>query len=210
MVLNQKPEVKGPANVNLQIKSTSAGIAVAAVDGYDYVLKTRTDCRIHAPDFFIHAFDLLATFPMSKDFHGKQRERLVSVAEGSKYALFMIPDKNMFGNILDMKRYWSPELDLRPNKFSTENILTMAEYGVVESYFAKKYIKTLGLPYECSLDYYWWVLASHFTVIDHCSADIYWCKYNRYREFKNMHYFGPSSYDSLGFKDWLRIYQGSF
>jgi hypothetical protein len=206
IILSEKPHYQGIANINLHIISTSAGIKYAQEKKYDYILKTRTDCRIHAPDFFIHAFDLLGCYPLTAEIKNIQKDRLVSIGEGSKYALFQIPDKNMFGHISDMLKYWSPPLDSRET-VPDNNLKFAAKFGVAESYFFKKYFSDMGLTIDYTLNWYWKIVADHFVVMDWHSADIYWCKYNRYREFKTTHYFGPSSFDSFGFKDWLRVYR---
>jgi len=206
ILLNEKPAFSGLSNVNLQITSTKAGLQHAFEEKYQYVLKTRTDCRIYAPDFFIHAFDLLESYPLEKEISVIQKERLLSISEGNKYALYVVPDKNMFGNVEDMVKYWSPPLDLRGTA-PPSNLKSMAEHGIAESYFIKNYLTSLNLNFAYTLTCYWQIMSKHFIVMDWHSADIYWCKYNRYREFKGTHYFGPSSFDSFGFKDWLRVYR---
>jgi hypothetical protein len=208
IIKNKKPNYFGISNINLQIISTSAGVKYAYDNKYDYVLKTRTDCRIHAPDFFIHAFDLLGSYPLKEDIKLKQKERLLSISEGNKYALFAAPDKNMFGRTADMLNYWTPPLDLR-KECPGLNLKSTAEFGIAESYFFKKYFEKIGLNIDYSLKWYWKKLAEHFIVMDWHSADIYWCKYNRFRELKATHYYGPTSFDSFGFKDWLRVYRNN-
>jgi len=209
IILSEKPTQFGRANVNLQIISTKNGIQYACENKYEYILKTRTDYRIHAPDFFVHAIDLLESYPLSSEVIGIQKKRLLSISEGNKYALYVVPDKSMFGHISDMVKYWNPPIDLRFDE-PEESLKSMAKYGVAESYFLKHYLNALKIMYQYDLKCYWNIMANHFIVMDWHSADVYWCKYNRYREYKGNHYFGPTSFDTFGFKDWLRVYRNEF
>ena len=210
VVLCEKPPFPGLQNINFQIASTSSGIFRAEEIGSTFVVKTRSDIRIYSPDFFLHALDLMAAFPLSAPVCEGQDGRLVSVGEGGKYAFMVIPDRIMFGFLSDMKSYWRVPFDDRDAPSSFGSLLEMAQFGVSESYLAKIFCARKGIPFEASLDFYWGILRDYFVFMDQSSADVYWCKHNRAREFRNLHYFGPSSFDSFGFKEWLRVYRGIF
>jgi hypothetical protein len=210
LVLSKKPEFPGLQNINLQIASSSAGIFRAEQLGCQYVVKTRSDIRIHAPDFFLHSLDLMSTFPLAERASAGQLARLVSVGEGGKFAFMVVPDRIMFGTVVDMKSYWCPPLDMREAPSSFNSLAEMADFGVSESYLSKAFCNSKDISLEFSLDFYWGILRDYFVFMDQTSADIYWCKHNRAREFRNIHYFGPSSFDSFGFKEWLRVYRGDF
>lgn len=208
--LNNKPDYSGISNVNYQIASTSSGIEIAKSCGAQFVLKTRTDIRLNAPDFFLYCLNLLSSFPLSTSAQLKLNCRLLSISEGNKYALCMTPDKNMFGHIDDMLIYWRIPFDYRNLERDFNNQLEMAEFGIAESYFFNNFIKNHKINFEYTLSSYWSIIRDYFMVADASDADLYWCKYNRAREFKNRHYFGTSSFDSFSFKDWLRLYVGTF
>jgi hypothetical protein len=210
MVLLKKPDFAGLQNINLQIVSSAAGIIRAEQLACQYVVKTRSDIRIHAPDFFLHALDLISCFPLCDEASSLQSSRLVSVGEGGKYAFMLVPDRIMFGTVVDMKSYWCPPLDFREVSPVFNSLVDVAEFGISESYLSKSFCYSKGIALEFSLSFYWGILRDFFVFMDQTSADIYWCKHNRAREFRNLHYFGPSSFDSFGFKEWLRLYHGVF
>jgi hypothetical protein len=210
LVLSKKPDFFGLQNINLQIVSSAAGIFCAEQLGCRFVVKTRSDIRIYAPDFFLHCLDLISGFPLDESASFGQVARLVSVGEGGKYAFMVIPDRIMFGTVADMKSYWCVPLDTRVAPAAFGSLVEMAEFGVAESYLSKIFCNTKGISLEFSLNFYWNILRDYFVFMDQTSADIYWCKHNRAREFRNVHYFGPSSFDSFGFKEWFRLYRGTF
>jgi hypothetical protein len=153
---------------------------------------------------------LISGFPLDESASFGQVARLVSVGEGGKYAFMVVPDRIMFGTVADMKSYWCVPLDTRVAPAAFGSLVEMAEFGVAESYLSKIFCNTKGISLEFSLDFYWNILRDYFVFMDQTSADIYWCKHNRAREFRNVHYFGPSSFDSFGFKEWFRLYRGTF
>lgn len=208
VVQSEKPVDAGPGNINLQIVSTRAGLEVAKAQGADYMLKTRTDIRIYAADFLIHACDLFDLFPLGEVANLVQKRRLLSISAGNKYLLNFVPDLNMFGHIGDMEKYWSAKEDMRGEAPVLRKIQDMAKYGLSEAYLFNNYCTRLGLQNDFSLKGYWSILRDYFIVMDLFSADVYWMRHNRYRENKNIHYYGPNTYDNFGFKDWLRLYSG--
>jgi len=210
LVLSEKPGIFGLQNINLQIVSSAAGILRAEQLGYRFVVKSRSDIRIHAPDFFLHSLDLMSGFPLDESASFGQVARLISVGEGGKYAFMVVPDRIMFGTVVDMKTYWCVSLDTRGAPSSLYSLAEMANFGVSESYLSKNFCISRGISLEFSLEFYWRILRDFFVFMDQTSADIYWCKHNRAREFRNVHYFGPSSFDSFGFKEWFRLYRGVF
>jgi hypothetical protein len=205
-----KPGNVGIGNVNLQIRSSQSGIRRALSLNAKYVLKTRTDVRIHAPDFLIHAQDLTLQFPLPEDVQKLQTKRLISISSGNKYLINFVPDLNMYGHIDDMIKYWSPLEDERTEATGLSSIVDLAKFGISESYFFREYFKQINIECKYNLEDYWLLLRNHFVVMDAISADIYWMRHNRYREFKNIHYLGLNTYDNFGFKDWLRLYSGTF
>ena len=209
VVQSEMPIDAGPGNINLQIASTRAGLEVAKTQRIDYILKTRTDIRIYAGDFLIHAQDLLELFPLGGAAKLVQKRRLLSISAGNKYLLNFVPDLNMFGHIEDMERYWSAKMDMRGEAPVLRKIQDIAKYGLSEAYLFNSYCTRLGLQNDFSLEGYWNILRDYFVVMDLFSADAYWMRHNRYRENKNIHYYGPNTYDNFGFKDWLRLYSGS-
>lgn len=64
VICSALPENRGRGNVNLQIKSTMAGIVRAKELGMKYIMKTRTDQRIYKSDVIEYLFNLQKLFPL--------------------------------------------------------------------------------------------------------------------------------------------------
>ena len=75
---NRKPGFAGISHINYQIVSSLAGIRRAARFGVEYVLKTRTDQRLYAPNIAEYLCNLLDVFPVAKGY--QQNKRIIGVS----------------------------------------------------------------------------------------------------------------------------------
>jgi hypothetical protein len=205
---NEKPSIAGNGNVNMQLVSAQAGIAYAHDIGCQYILKSRTDYRIYDQHFFLNAMSLFSAFPLSENCRAQQRDRILIFDDMNLYRLYTVHDRNMFGSATDMLNYWSAPLDQRSDLGKGESPLDLAKAGVCESYYLARYMELLNRPLHWTLDDYWDILKDYFIVMDHGAADMYWCKHNRYAEYRMRHYSFDSNFAVLGFHEWLRISQG--
>lgn len=101
IVYGKMPEEKGVLNVNLQLKSTATGIRAAWEKEYEYVLKTRTDFRLHAPGVLSYLGNMTDNFPAESD--GRKR---LSVLQPKLDAPYFVPDFVMFGSPDEMAVFW--------------------------------------------------------------------------------------------------------
>jgi hypothetical protein len=209
---SEKPPVPGPAHINYQATSARNGIrhAMASVQP-DYVLKTRTDMRLHNPNLFADLLALLEAFPLSGDAVGRQQQRLVVFSDVVKYMLHAAPDKNMFGAAADMLGYWSPPADERSGSLPPQ--LSMRAFAAAEPaevYLLRHHLRRIGRPFTDTLADHFAVLRDHFVVCDRSAADLYWHKYNHHLEYRFRSYGDNSSLEEFGFNDWLRLRSGRY
>ena len=101
---NEPPKVRGPWNINMQLKSSFEGVKLVKENfRVKFVLKTRTDQRINKPDFLTYFKNLIRTFP---PFEDKLRGRIL-LLEGSKGLPFRTSDFLSFGYVEDIFRLYN-------------------------------------------------------------------------------------------------------
>jgi len=208
--LNQRPEYAGMSNINLQIVSSSRGVLSAQDLGAEYVLKTRTDQRLHAPNIFEYFLNLLTHFPVVKGF--SQKKRLIGLSINTfKYRLYDLSDMNIFGHIDDMVAFWSADLDNR--RFSeaeisqaNRSIKVLSEHKIAEIYLVTEFFKKINRPILWTLEDSWQAFADHFIVADKESVDLFWPKY-QHTEFRWLSYDTIKTSMEMNFREWFNIYQ---
>lgn len=205
IVLSDKPAYAGISNINFQIASSHAGVALAHELGCAHILKTRTDQRMYAPNVKEFLYSILKTFPLD-DLPGLQRQRLVAASLNTfKYRLYGISDMFLFGDAEDMLMYWSPDFDLRPQSEFDEkhrrSILDFCESRLCEVYLATEFLKKIGHTPTFTLADSWKIYAKRFCVIDKESLDLIWPKYNDL-EYRWLRY-SPHDLEELTFREWL-------
>jgi|GEM_PF-811365 len=211
VVLNEKPARPGSMNINMQLRSARNGIVHAEQSGATYVLKTRSDYRIYNPYFFIDALNLLNAFPLSPATQSMQKMRLIALSDLNRYVIYSVQDRNMFGHMTDMIKYWSPPEDDRDKPGDDlQNPLQLARFGYAESYLFTRYMSGIGRELKWSLTDFWDILKEHFVIMDEAAADAYWCKHVRNLEYRYKQYTFNSNFERFGFLDWLRLYQGNY
>lgn len=218
VVLCKKPPQPGLFNVNMQITSAARGVEAAVQGGAQWVLKTRTDQRLCAPNAVAFLVALATTFPVAPGFD--QKHRIVGVGHGSlKYAPYHLSDQSVFGHAHDMAKYWSPVLREEPlpahwprtlrEIYANVPIGELCRHGAAESYLASRYLQRLGRPLQWTLEDSWQVFKDHFCVADHATTDFFWMKaqLQTWRELLTD-YDGVSAARELTFADWLLLQSG--
>lgn len=201
---NEKPEVSGPMNVNLQLHSTIQGIKKAKLLGSTYVLKTRTDTRLYGANIWGYLKGLLKLFP-PVDCQ-KQESRIVVVDYATRlYVPYHLSDVLMFGHIEDMFAYWSvPMSDLKPlTRKDCHKLKNIGKEQIPEVYFCKSYVeKKLGIFFGGVAD--WWVgLGKYFIVVDRSALGFFWYKYPESNENFLEHERDATAYAVVNFRDWI-------
>lgn len=220
VVLSEKPVYAGLFNVNMQITSAAAGVRRAIADGADWVLKTRTDQRLYAPDVIAFLITLAQTFPVGglAGAGSPQSHRIIGVGLGSlKFAPYHVTDQSLFGAASDMLAYWTPPLrETGPREgwptdslgiFQTVPVGESCRHSAPESYLASQFLMRMGRPLEWTLVDSWAAYRDHFCFADLSTTDFYWVKNQvpTQREHSFV-YDTVTNRTEIGFRDWLLLY----
>lgn len=212
VVLNEKPKYFGESSINLQIVSSINGIRLARALGVEYVIKTRTDQRMYAPDILTYLRNLIDIFPVS-DAYPMQKNRLIGCSLNTfKNRLYGLSDMFMFGHIDDMEMFWGVDLDHRifndeQRKHALLSFINFSKWKICEVYLTTKYLEKIGLPIEWTLQDSFRIFKNHFCIVDKEQLDLYWPKYSN-AEFRRLFYGSSLRWEELCFRDWINIYRG--
>lgn len=189
----EPPESPGPGNLNLQIVSTVEGIKCLRALGAQFILKSRSDQRIYAPDALRSLVRMQHLLPGSD---GKGRLFAISVDTFSS-RVFGLSDMLQFGTTDAVNSFWDVGLvaDSAPSRWEEAGM-------VVESYLAYRYAQTRG---DYTFDFPGWreALQEIFGVVDASSLDFIWPKYSQ-REYLWRRY-DRSEHLELGFLSWMAL-----
>lgn len=196
LLLNPTPKNGGFKNINFQLISTLNGIKLAKKLNAEYVIKTRTDQRIHRTDLLPFLHNLLKLFPPKNNFD--QNQRIIINGYGSRTSrLYHATDMFMFGHIDDIYKYWDHEPMEKiddPENFCPEKFLL--------SQFMKNIGRDLKWTKEDTIE----IFKDHLIFVDPIMLDWYWHKYGRYTEHKNISYKTTGHEKKyMSFVDWLNL-----
>ncbi len=221
IVLNDKPAIPGPYNVNMQIVSSSGGMRRAAELGVEWVIKSRTDQRLYHPTIMSSMISMAQLFPPLEAAAKTQKFRVFGMAGGTfKFAPYHLCDQTVFGHIDDMLAYWSPPLreNPLPESFPTDPLRLFLEvpigkfsrYAAAEPYFASQFLLRQGRSLNWTVADSWAALRDHFGVVDQMSSDIYWAK-GQHRSMRDVigSYAALSNIGELGFLEWVQLVEGA-
>lgn len=222
IVLNDKPAIPGPYNVNMQIVSSTGGMRRAAELGVEWIIKSRTDQRLYHPTIMSSLISMAQLFPPLGAAARTQKYRVFGMAGGTwKFAPYHLCDQTVFGHVDDMLAYWSPPLreDPLPEGFPTDPLRLFLEvpigkfcrYAAAEPYFASQFLLRQGRSVQWTLADSWAALRDHFGVVDQMSSDIYWVKgqNNTMRDVIGS-YAALSNTEELGFLEWVQLVAGEW
>lgn len=204
VVLSDKPLKPGMWNVNYQIVSTRAGVARARALGAAYVLKTRSDQRLHAHNLGHSLQSLLGAFPVGTP--GAQRARIAFASFGTRaFIPYHLSDQVVGGTLEDMELYWSAPLDTREGKVDLNATLgrLSTERLPAEVYLGANFLEKVGERLTHTIAHHWQAVAERFCVFDNSALDVFWPKYERFYEYRDCCYDRVITVQSLTFTDWL-------
>lgn len=211
LILNEKPPYSGISNINFQLVSSYNGILKAKELGAEYVLKTRTDQRMYAPNIFEYFLNLLTHFQMN--ISSLQYQRLIGISLNTfKYRMYGISDMTIFGHINDQLLYWNADLDMRHftetevRQFNT-SLRNFAKWRACEVYIVTEFLRKLNRPLHWTLEDSWNVFAEHFIIVDKESVDLFWPKY-KLNEYRGLSYLGTQFKAEMTFCEWFNLFQG--
>ncbi|WP_167620244.1 WavE lipopolysaccharide synthesis family protein [Paracoccus ravus] len=220
LVLSEKPQDPGYANINMQITTAAAGVRQAAAEGATWVLKTRTDQRLYQPDVMSGLAALAKSLPLSGAASDTQKHRIFGIGQGTlKFGLYHLSDQTVFGHVDDMLAYWTPPLDTgqlpadwsadRETVFRETPIGELFRYASPESYLASQFLARQGRPIEWTISDSWAAFRDHFGTVDYGSTDFYWVKGQSQSLWENpTNYRKLTNRKELTFLDWMQLYAG--
>ena len=202
IVLNKKPAFSGQQNINYQIVSSFSGTARAKELNCKYILKTRTDQRIYSPNTLKMFYNLTKAFPIKNEV---QKKRIVGVSLNTyKYRLYGLSDMNIFAHIDDAFLYWSCPLDERINPTEMKDL--QENKRVCEVYLTTEFMKKIKRATKWTLEDSWDFFSKNLCVIDQQSIELYWRKYDNYKEYRRSQYYSEKNDKQLSFSEWLEMF----
>ncbi len=205
IILSQPPKLAGVANINYQLISSQAGTQLAQDIGCQYVLKTRTDQRMYAPNVMEFLLQTVRHFAIHPKY--KPHQRIVSMSLNSfKYRLYSLSDMFIFGRTDDVLLYFSAPLDTRRRPKAVTSLRDVSKQNFCEVYLATHYLKAIGFKVTWSLRNSWQALADCFAIIDSESLDLFWPKYQQWLEYRYRTYDQLLNKQTLDYKEWFIIY----
>lgn len=218
VVQSSKPRKSGILNVNMQLISSLAGIKKAEELGVEYVVKTRTDQRVCKPYVLNVLLSLFAFYKPAENMNIRDRIIVTSTFSENMFTPYYICDFFYFGNIYDMVKLFSCELDNREPfelNHATRGELSSSMYPP-EVYIIKHYLKNvLGQTCSDTVQEYWQCLRDYFICMGREDIDLLSTKY----EYSRMEHINNSEYmvgDNIERKylmafdycDWHNLYFG--
>lgn len=163
--LSSLPEKRGFVSMNFQVKSSLEGVKMAETLGFEYVIKTRTDFRLHAEGVLSYIYNLTKRYPTEDG-----RERLTVLQPMLDYPAYMVPDFIVFGNVRDMKNLWDD------TPYPEESDGRNPEVHIYERYFKRinKYIENAQEKVEEYID----LLCKELIIVDPEIYGYIWKKYS--------------------------------
>jgi len=203
VIENERPQLNGPLNINLQIFSTLAGINYAINNNIEYVIKTRSDQRLYSP-LFLNAFKFLDFFPISANKSLLKKRIITSTMSTLKYRPYGLSDMFMMGTADDLKKYWSIELDIRNKVSSASTVKEYAKDRFAETYIMSQFAEKCFDELDYSLRQTWELYNDYFIILDKSLFDIFWLKYNFEKENRLPNY-NFSIYNEMKTLDWIAL-----
>ncbi len=148
--------------------------------------------------------DLLKEYPMRIDI--ENAKRIVVCSNGCfSNRLYNVTDMVLFGELRDIKRYFSAPIDTRNGiDYSQENLLEYSKNRPGEIYISTHYIESLGFELKWTESDSKYYMKELFIIVDSESLDWIWLKYTmreyRWRKYKDRKLI------QMTHKDWLRLY----
>jgi len=207
ILLNKMPENNGNGNLNLQLKSTYEGIKLSKTFESDFVLKTRTDCRIMKPNTLDYLKSLMDNFPVKENSIVNGRLIANSIAT-CKYRIYGLTDICVFGTIKDVERFFFYENEedmIKKYKFP-DNKLINETHIKAEILLTARYLIKIGHELQWTLEDWWLALKKYFCVVSSSEIDFFWKKYEWQYEQKLSRSYSEKSNRLIEHSDWLSLY----
>lgn len=190
LVTSEKPRYAGPSNINLQIKSTSAGIVYIESLDVNQILKTRSDIFIFS-ETFLHSCD----YYLNKYNVNEIPRILVPSFNSFLFREYSLTDQIMYGSVKALREFWSC------------NYVNAQESNFIsEEFLIKSYLGNLGIDSQPGLKRSLEIYRDFFIVIDSSEFNLVWNKgtrrevLSRYQEIEF-----PNLSSEITYSIWLRL-----
>jgi len=204
IIQSQKPDKPGHSNINLQLKSTSVAINYAKTLNCEFVLKTRTDCRIYKPNVLKFFKSLITQFP-GRDIP----ERILAGNIATcMFRIYGLTDIILFGKTELMEKYFFYEdEDEMFSKYSFSKTRIINETKITgEILLCARYLKTINHKLLWTMDDWWNCLNTYFCIFSCDEIDFFWKTYNWEYEKKLSRSYCLKTNRLVDFSDWLNIF----
>lgn len=215
IIFNKEPAASR-SNIDHQLISTNKGLNFAIQKKAKYALKTRSDVRLSKNNLETFLISLTKVFPVKKN--GLINSRIIVPSLITfKYRLFSLSDIVMFGETVDLLKYFDATLyeesliefgiqnkDLSKNR----NILKNDTPLVAEIFLCARLIKKLDPAMNWGLECWWQNLKDYFCIIDNSALDLFWYKYDWEYEYRFSRTYSDKFARAIDFQDWLSLYSG--
>ncbi len=193
IVLSKNFDICGLGNVNYQICTSLAGIKRAKELGASYVIKNRSDLRIHREFTFEYLKALVETNPVEKG-EIPLKGRIITFAgfSGQLFYTNWYQDFFYFGYTEDLLDFFDIPYNDRQGSARRSSLYMKEKYNgiytgadmcserVPEVYITTSFLSKY-IPYEDSVKFSWEYHRKYFLVIDFSSIGAIWNKYGRKR-----------------------------
>jgi len=150
LIENKTPKSSGPANVNLQIASTRAGIEFCATEGSEFILKNRSDGCLSS-DYFLQYLTVLF------DAYTQSGNRIVVPSYNSfLFRLYSPSDQFQFGTLEDLRFFWNCDFVDEATK----------DFRFSESYLLRSYLRRKGIEIKDTIEDSLSVYRDHFIIAE--------------------------------------------
>ena len=184
LVLSKKPQLPGPANINLQIHSTQEGIRRVDASSVKYLLKSRTDLAF-LDDFWL---DTMKHRLLSRSGTPGDAPNPICVTSLNSYVfrLYTISDFIQFGLTNEVTEFWQIEDDNRSKLPPAQSPAEWAQLCAAEARpcvtLAQRRLGHLNWTMKESLD----LVRDRYRFVDSDRIGLFWFKYDWYRNHREI------------------------
>jgi len=213
-IANEYPNYHGSLNINLQSISTNNAILLAKKLKCNYVLKTRSDCRIGADNFLSYFSYLVDFYKLKNNLKTKQKKRIITTNFTLKHRLYGISDILMFGHIDDLYKYFnvttSPILEkkhilLKQKQKFKDSLFFLDKKFCTETYFFYEFFKKIDIKLRWSVKDYLKKISENFIILDNQTINLYWIKCSKVDRFFDDGTLASNS-EEFNFNEWLKFF----
>ena len=204
VVLSDKIRANGVDDINHKITLAKFGIEKADNLKCKYVLKTAADERFYNPDTVAFLINLLKQYP--KNAKSELKSRIIACSKDSfVYRVYGICSKFLFGELADIKKYWSVEFDnsdLGELKAISKKERFIRHSG--DSYVLRNFLKNIKHNLKDDIDDSLEVYANYFVIIDKEQINLYRLKNSNKTSQYDLYF--PNIMKECLFLDWFNLY----